>query len=113
MIEDDDSFRYTGPDAGTERLLRDRGFRFRGRHEIIEGSEPSDPLLTEIRMPARTSHNLAIAQMTDLRRPSLEIVSVSDSSNAADISPLVANARILQKSILRNALIESIETALV
>lgn len=113
VIEDDDSFRRT-----VVQMLERSGYRatpvpgFAAAIEIIESSEPVDLLLTDIRMPAGTPHGVAIAQMAQLRRPGLKVVYMSGSYDTADISPLVDDARILQKPFLRNTLIESIEAAL-
>ncbi len=113
VIEDDDSFRST-----VVQMLERSGYRatavpaFAAAIEIIESSERVDLLLTDIHMPAGTPHGVAIAQMAQLRRPSLKVVYMSGSYDITDISPLVDNARILQKPFLRNTLIESIEAAL-
>jgi CheY-like chemotaxis protein len=109
FIEDDEAFGYA-----VSRLLTGAGHRviraagFETALAALEGEEPIDLLLTDVRMPSGEPHGFALARMARQRRRDLRIVYLTGLLDIPEGERETALGTILHKPITPEALIEAV-----
>jgi CheY-like chemotaxis protein len=109
FIEDDDAFPYAISrhlGGAGHRVTRAAGFE--AALATLEGEEPIDLLLTDVRMPTGEPHGFALARMARQRRRELRIIYLTGLLDIPDSERAAALGTILHKPITPDALIEAV-----
>lgn len=113
VVEDDDDYRTL-----VRRILEAAGFRvttaqdFNAAMKVIESTEPLDLLLTDVNLPLKTPHGLAIGLMTKSKRPGLPTIYMTGAFDPVKFAELTQGSAVVQKPFSAADLVAAINRAL-
>lgn len=113
VIDDDEGYRRL-----VKNMLEASDFQvttagdFASAMQVIESPAPLDLLLTDVQLPAKTPHGLAIGLMTKSKRPDLPTIYMTGSYDAEKFAELTQGARVLPKPFTAAQLVGAINEAL-